>query len=641
MRKLLGIYLQLLQPSFCLVAYLWGLEFQSVYEPRYASLFDSLADCGAILLCALLLVAFAYMPVALLASRVFRNAIIYINKCGVKICVFLITYFYFRRWLDRWSVTDVTNNDLVVWAVAGIALLLVCWSLFRLIYASAGPGFAGPTFQDCFSFGVIPISFIAAIVLSIKVGSHLLAKTPLLLAQSAVSAAGDSKSQFRPNIILVTADALRAESTSLESRGKNTPFLEKLAAKSSVYSKMHTNAASTSAALTTILSGKRPLFHGNLTRKVHRYDSDENLFRVLKDSGYTTVAITGNTDAAAVVAAFGRFLSRPQFPELGSQLLARLRRLGIYPTVAGAAMYRDLYLMYGLVRTFTFNRPHGYANETFELAERILSEIPQPFFLFVHIHEPHEPYYVLSHVGAENSGHEELKVIGEISPPNLGYYPASNQLVVDGYRTHYDQSIRFLDFQLERFVSSLEHRGLWRNALFLFVADHGESFARGYLAHGEELYEDSTRVPLIIHFPSQTKGEKIEELVQSADVAPTILDAAGLRTPAWMNGQALKPGRAPESRDSIAVNYKQPNEGTYFSLPTMLAIWSGSYKLIISCKGDRIELYDLKKDPGEAVNLARKHSDVVKSLKQKLHRELAQQTAEPKLSCEFGDSSNG
>jgi sulfatase-like protein len=639
MRKLLAIYLQLLQPSSCMVAYLWGLEFQSVYKPNYASLFDSLADCGAILWCAILVVAIVYIPIAFLANWVLRDSLVYINKCGVKTCVLLITYLYFRRWLDRWSVTDFTHNNFVVWGLAGIALLLVFWTLFRLSHVSGSRRFDIPTFRDCFSFGVIPILFTFSILLSIKVSSHLLAKEPSSLGLSDVSASVDPKSKFRPNILLVTADALREESTSLESGRKalSTPFLKRLGAKSSVYSKMHSNATATSAAVTTILSGKHPLYHGNLTRKVQRYDSDENLLRVLRDYGYTTVAITSNTDAANVVAAFGRFLSRPQFPELGSRLLARLRWLGIYPTVAGAAMYRDLYLMYGLVRTFAFNLPHGYANETFELAERIISEIPQPFFLFVHIHEPHLPYYGLSSVGVENAGRQELKLIREISPTFLGYYPASNQLAVDGYRAHYEESIRFLDSEVERFVSSLERRGLWRNVMFLFVSDHGESFGRGYLGHGDELYEDSTRVPLIVHFPNQTKGERVGELVQSTDVAPTILDAAGLPAPSWMSGQALKPGRAPESRDTIAVNYKQPTEDGYSRLPTMVAIWSARYKLIISCKGDRIELYDLERDPREAVNLAPEYPDVVKSLKQKLNLELAKQTAELKLSCEFGD----
>jgi arylsulfatase A-like enzyme len=434
-------------------------------------------------------------------------------------------------------------------------------------------------------------------------------------------------------------DALREESTSLGGGQKTstTPFLKTLATKSNVYSQMHSNAMSTSAAITAILSGKNPFSHGNLTRKVNRYDSEQNLLRILRENGYTTAAITSNSDAANVVAALSRFLSRPQFPESGSKLLSWLRRLGVYPTVAGAEMYRDLYIMYGFVRSFAFNLPHGYANDTFDLAARILSEISQPFFLFLHVHEPHVPYYALSSRTAENSRRQEMEITHEVSPAFAGYYPPSSQLTVDGYRAHYEESIRFLDYQLERFLVGLERKGLSRNLLLLFVSDHGESFGRGYLGHGDELYEDSTRVPLIVHFPNQTKGERVTGLVQSIDLAPTILNVVGLPTPNWMSGQALEPERIPAPRDTIAVNYKQPTGGEYFRLPTLLSIWSGRYKLIISCKGDRIELYDLEKDAQESANLAAEKSEVVKSLKQKLNAELAKQTLEPKLSCEFDE----
>jgi arylsulfatase A-like enzyme len=293
--------------------------------------------------------------------------------------------------------------------------------------------------------------------------------------------------------------------------------------------------------------------------------------------------------------------------------------------------------MYGFVRSFAVNLPHGYANDTFDLAARILSEISQPFFLFLHVHEPHVPYYALSSRTAENSRRQEMEITHEVSPAFAGYYPPSSQLTVDGYRAHYEESIRFLDYQLERFLVGLERKGLSRNLLLLFVSDHGESFGRGYLGHGDELYEDSARVPLIVHFPNQTKGERVTGLVQSIDLAPTILNVVGLPTPNWMSGQALEPERIPAPRDTIAVNYKQPTGGEYFRLPTLLSIWSGRYKLIISCKGDRIELYDLEKDAQESANLAPEKSGVVKSLKQKLNAELAKQTLEPKLSCEFDE----
>ena len=353
---------------------------------------------------AVLAVAVLSVPIAILAQGVLRTSIIYVNQCGAKIWLGLVTYFYFRRWLERWSVTDITNS-FMLWVLTGSIVLIVLWGVFRWTKGTGSHRFELPSFEDCFYFGAIPILCTSAIVLSVKVTSHLLANEPSLLRASDVAASHSQASQSQPNILLITVDALREESTSLGSGQKTTttPFLKTLATKSNVYSQMHSNAMSTSAAITAILSGKNPFSHGNLTRKVNRYDSEQNLLRILRENGYTTAAITSNGEAANVVAALSRFLSRPQFPESGSRLLSWLRRIGVYPTVAGAAMYRDLYIMYGFVRSFGVNLPHGYANDTFDLARRILSEIPQPFFLFLHVHEPHVPYYALSSRTAANS----------------------------------------------------------------------------------------------------------------------------------------------------------------------------------------------------------------------------------------------
>ncbi|HEX6033294.1 MAG TPA: hypothetical protein VFY83_02625, partial [Anaerolineales bacterium] len=79
----------------------------------------------------------------------------------------------------------------------------------------------------------------------------------------------------------------------------------------------------------------------------------------------------------------------------------------------------------------------------------------------------------------------------------------------------------------------------------------------------------------------------------------------------------------------------QPTADGYSLFPTLMSIWSGTFKLIISCQGDRVELYDLEKDDQEAVNLATEKKDVVKSLRQKLIVELEKQTTEAKFSCKF------
>jgi len=80
------------------------------------------------------------------------------------------------------------------------------------------------------------------------------------------------------------------------------------------------------------------------------------------------------------------------------------------------------------------------------------------------------------------------------------YYLPEQETTVAHYRDQYDESIRFLDAEFEKFMNFLDKSPWADNLLIVLTSDHGESFERGYFNHGEELYENSTRVPLIIDF---------------------------------------------------------------------------------------------------------------------------------------------
>ena len=173
------------------------------------------------------------------------------------------------------------------------------------------------------------------------------------------------------------------------------------------------------------------------------------------------------------------------------------------------------------------------------------------------------------------------------------------------------------------------------NLLIVLTSDHGESFERGYFNHGEELYENSTRVPLIIRFPNQQYARRIIGLVQSTDFAPTILRTIGVAIPPWMEGQPLTEGSDPNNSETIAVNFKHPVKGTHYPLPTKLAIWSGQYKMIVACDKGKVELYDLTKDPGEMVDLSSHLGTIVQLLKQRLALRLSVQSQRPPMSCAY------
>jgi N-acetylglucosamine-6-sulfatase len=131
------------------------------------------------------------------------------------------------------------------------------------------------------------------------------------------------------------------------------------------------------------------------------------------------------------------------------------------------------------------------------------------------------------------------------------------------------------------------------------------------------------RVPMVVHCPELIKaGTVMEQMVANIDIAPTILEAAGLKPPADIDGRSFLPlvaGRSTPRRDKLLYEYYW--EWNFPMTPTIHAIRTDRYKYIRPYGvWDVEELYDLKSDPHEIVNLFRdpKHAQTVGELKQQM-----------------------
>jgi arylsulfatase A-like enzyme len=231
-----------------------------------------------------------------------------------------------------------------------------------------------------------------------------------------------------------------------------------------------------------------------------------------------------------------------------------------------------------------------------------------------------------------SSKDQELRKLS-LEPTIYAPYSLEHQSVVDTYRNEYDEAIAFADFELGQFLNSLQRFDWWKDTLLIITSDHGESFERGYFGHGEELYESSTHIPLIIRWPGQEKGGRISGYVQTADIAPTILEALGIPIPLWMDGESLSPTRNRMSSYTVAVNSKFPLGKTIYFLPTKLAIWRQPYKAIFNCDTNQVVLYDLSTDPDERNNLSELRSTVLNELKHSIRASLDTGSATGLISC--------
>jgi len=173
----------------------------------------------------------------------------------------------------------------------------------------------------------------------------------------------------------------------------------------------------------------------------------------------------------------------------------------------------------------------------------------------------------------------------------------------------YCETLMALDESLGAVMDYVENSPLKDNTVVLYMGDNGFSFGEHGLIDKRQAYEESWRVPLLAWAPGMiAPGSKVTNLIQNIDIAPTVLDLAGLKTPEYMPGRSFVPllkGETVEDwRDRIYYEYYW--EYAYPQTPTVHAVRTDRYKFI-RYQGiwDINEFYDLEKDPWEMNNLIR------------------------------------
>lgn len=172
----------------------------------------------------------------------------------------------------------------------------------------------------------------------------------------------------------------------------------------------------------------------------------------------------------------------------------------------------------------------------------------------------------------------------------------------------YYAEIELMDHQLGRLLDYLDESGLRKDTLIVYMSDHGEMLGdHGIYWKGGYFYEGLVRVPLIMSWPGVIKeGLRSNALVELVDVAPTLLELAGLPIPKFMQGKSLASILKGESdpshhKDAVYTEF-------YFTTMLMHRIYAtmyfdGRYKIAVHHGEQICELYDLKNDPNEFENL--------------------------------------
>jgi len=198
----------------------------------------------------------------------------------------------------------------------------------------------------------------------------------------------------------------------------------------------------------------------------------------------------------------------------------------------------------------------------------------------------------------------------------------------------YLRSIASVDEGIGKIYEMLEKKGILENTAIIFAGDNGYLLGEHQRGDKRVHYNESMRIPLVMRLPGRIPAEStIDEIVLNIDVAPTILDMAGVEPPAIMQGKSMLPlfdEKKPQWRDSFLFTYWRDLIPT---LPRIVAVRTDRYVYSTYPDIDDLdELYDLQNDPYEMTNLAAspEHAPLVKKLAAKI-KELQEETKYKKM----------
>lgn len=442
------------------------------------------------------------------------------------------------------------------------------------------------------------------------------------------------------NVVVVVVDALRASDVGwLVSDADTTPNLDTLAEDAVVFENAFAVSNYTDVCMTSILSGRMPREHGvthhgtahteeNLRRIEQR--SPTFLPEVLQASEYETIGVdwmgrwhewgydsygVGNVDEDSSESPVDRFvdsikdavLDLPD-PFLRVLLTQYYRHVG----------YND----------FRVN-----CEELTDIAIDRIASTNDQFFTLLHYWDVHPPYlppddYVGEPAYAPEDEPLSAYFGSDAKGPLAAEFPPfalGEHTTIAESKAAYDGAIRWVDEHLARLIEYLRKEGLFEETLFVLTADHGHNFGEhGIFSDNCGLYDSSLHVPLLVHDPTKDAA-RVEGMVQHTDIVPTVLDRLDLEHPDGLRGNVLPETRKYAFAEAIEHRMQMIRTTSWKLIrPEDVAYLSKQYWW----EGDGSpELYDLRNDPGETVDIADEHPEVVRDLQMRLDEELEEQEA--------------
>lgn len=436
----------------------------------------------------------------------------------------------------------------------------------------------------------------------------------------------------RPNIILIITDQQRYDTiNALGFPYVDTPHLDRLVREGTAFTQSHVTAASCAPSRASLFSGYYPHTMGVLKNAdLWRHSWVEDLAA----AGYHCVNI-GKMHTFPYETPLGfherfvvenkdRYLEGRWFFDrwdmaLQAQGLVKQQR----------ELYRQRPDYRERLGAFTWDLPEKTHSDVFvgETAAWWVEHKPhvEPLFLQVGFPGPHPPYdptpryleryldrdlplpeVTPEELDAQPPAQKELREHNtRIDHDSIAWthHPTREQL--HRLRAHYMANVTMIDDQIGQLMAALERQGYLENAVVIFTSDHGDCLGDHGHIQKWTMYDVIARTPLIVWAPGRFEGGRhLDGLCQQMDIAPVIMELAGIETPAHWEAESLMPalrGEAWEGREYVFCEH--PRDPILTGTEWMTMVRDRQWKLVHYVDSTEGELYDLASDPGEHHNL--------------------------------------
>ncbi|MBW2412559.1 MAG: sulfatase [Deltaproteobacteria bacterium] len=419
----------------------------------------------------------------------------------------------------------------------------------------------------------------------------------------------------RPNIIFILTDDHRWDALSCMGHPFiQTPHLDRIAREGVLFENAFVTTSLCSPSRASFLTGQYAHTHGVVTNHTPWDNRNTTFLELLKAQGYDTA-----------------FIGKWHMPGKGLPKLRGVDHFVSFTQEGGQGVYYDCPLIIDGVES---ERTGKYITE--DLTDFALKFVKKrrnnPFCLYLSHKAVHFGFRPPKHLN-DLYDNVDLKLPPESDTWNT---MTRNHLFVGAlfpmnilYR-EYCETVVSVDEQVGRILEQLEQMNILDDTIIIYAGDNGHFWGEHGLYDKRLAYEESIRIPLLVRYPGmiQDPGRRASQMILNIDLAPTILDLAGLSIPGPMQGQSLKPTLQSAGTPGRTSWLYEHFPVFPIPIPGITAVRTDQYKYVEYQNDVRPkELFDLQADPKEKTNIihTREGRRLIPQLKQELER-LKQET---------------